>query len=292
MVFVRSLSYFSDVTHNRNIMSDIEAVSHSTLSRSKSISVLHEGVVQEIDLNDLPEEIRGQLAALFDKDGDGKISTGELNTVANAYAGMKQQLVLFRRGLVALGAMNVLWFIAMAGVTFAIVSGSKDTVVQGRSLYSKDNVPLAININTAKAPLGSYAFMPEDKATSIVDILLRGSDGERHYRKMKSADIIPYKAITLTTFDGDKIVWDLRVDEGKDVHITFVDGTKTTRPAGCEECTAASVVVDDGVINALENYLEAIDLEGGRRLEDCGTGLLDQVRNFEDANTSGDASED
>jgi len=273
-------------------MSDIEAVSHSTLSRSKSISVLHEGVVQEIDLNDLPEEIRGQLAALFDKDGDGKISTGELNTVANAYAGMKQQLVLFRRGLVALGAMNVLWFIAMAGVTFAIVSGSKDTVVQGRSLYSKDNVPLAININTAKAPLGSYAFMPEDKATSIVDILLRGSDGERHYRKMKSADIIPYKAITLTTFDGDKIVWDLRVDEGKDVHITFVDGTKTTRPAGCEECTAASVVVDDGVINALENYLEAIDLEGGRRLEDCGTGLLDQVRNFEDANTSGDASED
>jgi len=245
-------------------MSDIE-----TLSRTKSIRVLQDGAVREIDLDEVPEEIRGQLAALFDKDGDGKISPGELNDVASAYAGMKQQMVLFRRGLVALGAMNVLWFFAMCGVMFAIVSGAKDTTVHGRSLYSKTNEPLAMNVNTVKAPLGSYAFMPEDKAINIDDILIRGSDGERHYRKIKSTDIIPYKAITLTTLDGDKIVWDQGVGEGKDVFITLADGTEMTRPAGCEECTAANVVTDADVVDAIEDFLETIDLVGGRHLKDC-----------------------
>mmetsp|Transcript_41383 Transcript_41383/g.88196 ORF Transcript_41383/g.88196 Transcript_41383/m.88196 type:complete len:271 (-) Transcript_41383:283-1095(-) len=265
-------------------MSDIE----SELSRTGSVRVLQDGVIRDIDLDEVPEEIRGQLAALFDKDGDGKISPGELNDVASAYAGMKQQLLLFRRGLVALGAMNLLWFVAMCGVTFAIVAGSKDTAVHGRSLYSKTNEPLAMNVNTIKAPLGSYAFMPEDKATSIADILIRGNNGERHYRKMKSADIVPYKAITLTTLDGDKIVWDHAMSEGKDILVTLADGTEMTRPAGCEECTAASVVVDEEVVDALEEFLEAIDLKGGRRLEDCGDGALNEVISNEEKNTSAD----
>jgi len=246
-------------------MSDIDAQ-----SRSESINVLEDGVITEIDLNDVPGAIRGQLAAIFDKDGDGKINIEELGLVANAYGGMKQQLVIFRRGLVTLGAMNVLCFVAMAGIVFGIVSGSKDTMIDGRSLYSKDHKPLAMNINHIKAPLGSYAFMPEDKAIGISDIMIRGSDGELHYRKMRSADIIPYKAITLTTLDGDTVVWDYRVDEGKHTHITLADGTKMTRPAGCEECTAASVVEDEEVNDALGHFYEVVGIgEEGRRLSKC-----------------------
>ncbi len=240
-------------------MTDIEAT-------SKSIRFTQEGVVREIDLEEVPEVIRDTLANLFDKDGDGKISPRELNEVATAHGSMKQQLTLFRRGIVALGVMNLLWFVAMCGVTFAIVSGAKETEVHGRSLYSKGNEPLAMNVNTIKAPLGSYAFMSEDKATSIGDIIIKGNDGEKHYRKMKSADIIPGKAITLETLNGDKIVWDQRVEGGKDILITLADGTAMARPAACLECTASNVVEDDEVTNALEDFLQAIDLEGERNL--------------------------
>ena len=205
----------------------------------------------------------------FDKDGDGAIDTDELVIAAQKQVRLQNQNKLFRKALVAIGSMLVVLIFVISGMTYWIIQASKDTKIQDYSLLTKGEDPVAININQAKITLASLAFMPEDIPAKVTDLKLRGEDNTVYYRKTKSVNILSKNEIFLETTNGDTISWDIDIDEGKDIYVHLADGTQWSRPASCEECTATSVIMNNDILQALDDFHEAIGLsndEDGRRL--------------------------
>lgn len=229
-----------------------------SMSRVKSIRVGNTS--QFIDISDLPVEIRGVFET-YDTDGDGMITTTELADAALAQKTLKAQNSLFRRGLIFTSGVAVAMVAVMGGMTYGIIDASKDTVVDGRALLTKNAEPVSVNTNEVSLPLGALGWMPNEIVAKITGITM-GTDTTYH-RTKKSIDVEPNKSFLLTTLDGDTIRFDS--EEADAIHITLADGTTWSNPSDCSQCSAFNVVADQDIMSLLDEYFDSLEEAKGQR---------------------------
>jgi len=177
----------------------------------------------------------------------------------------------WRKRSMSLAALAIVLFAGFFGVVIAAINLSKDTKVastSGRSLMedtdgnrpfmSKDNHPIATNINEAKFPLAAAAFTPLDFQDKISAITIIGTEGQVYHRKVMSITVMPKESVVLKTLDGDKVTWDLAMNEGQDLFIELEDGTTFTKSAVCAACTGTNVVLSDELMDSMDEFFKAV----------------------------------
>jgi len=259
----------SDTNLNNNNTVTIAEEGRASMTRAKSIEINHGtqgGSSEVINIDSLPAELQS-IFQVYDVDGDGVITTSELMEAANARKTLKMQIGLFRKGTILMSLLSLVLVLVNGGLTYGIIDASKDTVVEGRALFNKKEEPVGININQVTISLGSLAFMPKDVPSKINEILFQGPNEEIYYHRVNSIVIKPKQSVVLKTSDGAVIVWEKEEDER--IQITLADDTTWNRDSECEECTATSVVANDAIFDALEEYHQVVNrrlqLGGGPR---------------------------
>jgi len=250
---------------------DVEKVEEGTNHQKSSVTASSRIDDQQlIYIDRLPSIIKKKIEG-FDENRDGLIDIDELVHAAQSQARLEMEKKLFRNALVAIGIMLIVMIFVVSGMFYVIIQDAKDTRIQDTSLLTKGNDPVAININKVKITLASLAYMPEEIPAKITNLKLRGEDDTVYYRMTKSVNILSKNEVFLETTNGDTISWDLDIDGGRDIYVRLADGTEWSRPASCEECTATSVIMNDDILQALNDFHEAIGLykgPDGRRLEE------------------------
>ena len=129
--------------------------------------------------------------------------------------------------------------------------------VNNRALLTKDNQPIGINLN--------LAFVPSSVASKIHELVLADDDGNTYHRIKDAIDISPGKSVTLHTTHGDTISWDVS-EEGKNtVMIELANGKAWEKSSLCTACTATSVIADDSVLAALDDFHASIGIDEEHR---------------------------
>lgn len=262
---------FEPVSGEPVVSPDVEKVEEGTVHQSGSL--MNADQTLRVSISRLPAGIKEQLA-VFDKDADGTIDIDELLLATQKQSRLEMQKKLFRNALVAVGFMFIVMIFVVSGMSYAIIQDAKDTKIQDAShalLTKGGKDPVAININTVKITLASLAYMPEEIPAMITNLKFRGEDDTVYYRTTKSVNVLSKNEIFLETTNGDTLSWNIDMDGGRDIYIRLADGTRWSRPASCEECTATSVIMNHEILQALDDFQEAIGLSkglDGRRLED------------------------
>eukprot|EP00956_Cyclotella_meneghiniana_P026755 scaffold58617_cov24-Cyclotella_meneghiniana.AAC.2 len=206
------------------------------------------------------EQARQQCIEYFikglDCDGDGKVSNEELylamrgfyddvicaNEVAH-HASSK--IRKHNRTIGGLVALTVALVAAVFGTSFAAANLAKDTQVNNRALLTKDNQPVGINLIEIDVFMAALAFVPSSVASKIHELVLADDDG---------------KSVTLHTTHGDTISWDVSEESKNTVMIEFANGKAWEKSSLCAACTATSVVADDSVLAALDDFHASIGI--------------------------------
>lgn len=229
----------------------------SNMTRAKSIKMNHGGESSNIiNIDSLPAELQ-HIFQVYDVDGDGVITTSELMEAANAQKTLKMQIGLFQKVTIFMSLLSLVLVLVNGGLTYGIIDASKDTVVEGRALLTREEEPVGININQVTISLGSLAFMPKDIPSKINEVQFQGPNEEIYYHSVQSIVIKPKQSVVLKTLDGAVIMW--KKEEDEHIQITLADDTTWTRDSECEECTATSVVANDVIFDALEEYHQAVN---------------------------------
>eukprot|EP00956_Cyclotella_meneghiniana_P031718 scaffold84204_cov27-Cyclotella_meneghiniana.AAC.2 len=124
--------------------------------------------------------------------------------------------------------------------------------VNNRALLTMDNQPIGINLN--------LAFVPSSVASKIHELVLADDDGNTYHRIKDATDISPGKSVTLYTTHGDTISWDVSEESKNIVMIELANGKAWEKSSLCAACTATSVVADDSVLAALDDFHASIGL--------------------------------
>ncbi|KAL7535324.1 hypothetical protein ACHAWF_005130 [Thalassiosira exigua] len=212
--------------------------------------------VKYIDINSLPTSVRDQLKVL-DLDGDGKIDTAEMLGAANTQGTLKGQNSLLRKGALFVSALSVALVCVLGGTVYGIVKLSKDTQVEGRALMNMNGMPIGTNANKVSVPFGALSYMPGKTVANVDELSLSSVEGVNYYFKTESVMVIPEKSVVLKTASGDVITWDTSLDKGAEIHVVLKDGTTWESPACCSTCSMTSVVADEHVESALEDFENA-----------------------------------
>ena len=117
-------------------------------------------------------------------------------------------------------------------------------------------------------PVAALAFVPSPVTSKIHELVLTVDEGNTYHRIKQAIDISPEKSVTLRTTEGDTISWDA-AEDGRSTKIQLANGLSWSKFSLCSECTATSVVADDSVTDALDEFVASVgveDDEGGRRL--------------------------
>ena len=114
-------------------------------------------------------------------------------------------------------------------------------------------------------PVAVLAFVPSPVASKIHELVLTDDDGNTYHRTKQAIDISPGKSVTLRTTEGDTISWNA-AEDGKSTKIQLANGVAWSKCSLCSECTATSVVADDSVTDALDEFVASVGVGEGRRL--------------------------
>ena len=226
------------------------------------------------------EEARQQCIEDFikglDRDGDDKISNEELYLAMRGFYDdviraneearrASSKIRKYRRAIGGLIALTVALVATVFGTSFAAARLAKDTQVNNRALLTKDSQPVGINLNEIDVPVAALAFMPSSVASKIHELVLADDEGNTHHRIKDAIDISPGKSVTLHTTRGDTISWDVS-EESKDiVTIELSNGKAWSKSSLCTACTATSVVANDSVVTALDEFHASIGIDDERR---------------------------
>ena len=214
--------------------------------------------------------------ATMDVDGDGRIDPKEMYVTmfdaAKEAVRQDKKIRTDKKIIYGLAGISVLLIGCVFGTSVAAAYLAKDTQVNdSRALMTKSNEPVGINMNEVVIPLGSIAYLPEEFHKKVDMLTLRGTDGAVHTRKTSAVSVIPKKEMTIWTTNGDKITWDANdATAGQEVLIELAEGLLTpsgplgggsvqwTLGAGCDACTATSIVADESVTASIEEFYEDI----------------------------------
>lgn len=213
-----------------------------------------------------PKEVQGTLSDAFDKDGDGIIDCQELIEAANLYKQTKATNTLLRKGMVFIAGLSVALVATIGGLTYGIVSASKDTLVEGRALMSKADEPISVSTNEMKLSLATLPFLPKDVTSQVTDVVFTSEDSPFtvHHRKALAIDIIPDEGFKLKTTAGDVLSW--HKDDGTEVTIVMEDGTSLVKDAACMECTSYNVFPTEEVLEGVKTFEDVTGLTERRKL--------------------------
>jgi hypothetical protein len=244
----------------------------AVLERRKS-QISLDGILQFLDrhseFSSPEEETKKQCVIDFvkgiDRDQDGNISSDELcfsllNFYDNAVRANEDALRAtskirkYKRATGGLIALTVVLLATVFGTSFAAARLAKDTQVSNRALLTKDNQPVGTNLNEVDIPLAALAFVPSSVASKVKELVLSDDNGNIYHRTNQAIDINPGKSVTLRTIEGDIISWDAANDSKSTVKIELVNGTAWDMSSLCAACTATSLVADDEVDAALDNF--------------------------------------
>ncbi len=155
----------------------------------------------------------------------------------------------------------------IGGMTYGIVTATKDTKVEGRALMTVNQEPLSVSTNEVSIPLGAIAFLPFDVPGKISNIYFSSASGEDHYyRATKSIDIHQDKSTILTTTAGDVLSWNVEDEGGFFVNIELASGETWSKEAACSSCTATNVFATKEIVQSMNSYYDAVNIpEEGRR---------------------------
>ena len=281
--------------------------------RNSQISL--DGILQVLDrhseFSSPEEETKKQCVINFvksiDRDQDGNISSDELcfsllnfyddAIRANEFAlRATSKIRKYKRATGGLIALTVALLATVFGTSFAAARLAKDTQVANRALLTKDNQPVGTNLNEVDIPLAALAFVSSSVTSKVKEIVLSDDDGNIYHRTNQAIDITPDKSVTLRTAEGDTIAWDAAEDSKSIVKIELANGKAWGMSSLCTACTATSLVADDKVDAALDEFYaiaQVVD-DGDRilrriiRIEDCasflayGDGLVGSVETMSD----------
>ena len=141
-----------------------------------------------------------------DVNGDGILSADELINVFESEIKARRDRMLFQRLLIALGAACILIVAAVVGLTYGVVSMSKDTTVDGALFVNKEsNVPLATS------NLQYHASLPElykEESAIMLQSLEQvvvpfGDDGTMAVLRVAGIKLKPGVMVEIDTFQDD-----------------------------------------------------------------------------------------
>merc|ERR1712087_480132 len=187
-------------------------------------------------------------------DGDNKIDIDEMIEAADTQKTLRGQNSLLRREVAFAFALSGGLVAVLGGTVYAIVETSKEATVQGRALMTKNDEPISINVNEEDIPFAALSFMPGSVPSEMNELTVKDDKNVTHYFKTNYVAVVPEKSTTVKTATGDTIVWDSEVDAGAFIHVTMSDGTSWSNTACCSDCSMTSVVADEEILGALENY--------------------------------------
>lgn len=195
----------------------------------------------------------------FDANGDGNIDSQELIRAAALYRNSKRTNSLLRKGIIGLSIGFLALVGAVGGLTYGIVEASKDTVIEGRTLFTKSHEPLATNTNEVSVPLGALAFLPDEVASKVKEVSFKSEDGETtHHSAVLGLLVSPSSRVTIKTATEDVLEW----TGGDSFTVTLKDGTSWMLGAGCGKCSAVNVIDNEEIQVGLNSFGKEIGIDG------------------------------
>lgn len=213
----------------------------------------------------------------LDSDRNGRVDRDELVGFAISLTKQVQKLRKKNYSLMFWGkivlASAVLLMISTFAASTAAVFMAKDMQIENDALVTTKNQSVKTITNEVEATVGALAFLPAEVRQHVKSISFKGGDNVVAYDKQVASIVIhPKKSAILTTTEGDTLAWSIE-DNKNSIKITLADGESWLMSSGCEKCTIINIKENNEVLDALDEYHEAIKMvlhEHGRVLHEIG----------------------